>query len=297
MPPSGSSARPNCAVSAVLAELIPLLACPHCGGALAAAATQLRCGRGHAFDVARQGYVSLLAAGSDAGGGDTAAMVAAREAFLGSGAFAPLAAALAEQAARALAGRDGGAVIDAGAGTGYYLGRVLDRLPACVGLALDLSRPALRRAARAHPRMGAVACDLAARLPVQPRAAALALSVFAPRNAGELHRVLRPEGALLVATPTDQHLAELTSALGLLAVDPHKQARLAERLGAGFALVEQAPCSFALALDRRAAAALAGMGPSAFHADRVRDLEARLEVLPEPLPVTASLLVARYRPL
>jgi 23S rRNA (guanine745-N1)-methyltransferase len=279
----------------VLAQVIPLLACPHCQGGLAAepgvAPRALRCGRGHTFDIARHGYVSLLAAGSDGAGGDTAQMVAARAAFLASGAFAPLADALAAQAAAALAAPN--AILDAGAGTGYYLARVLDRLPGCVGLALDLSRPALRRAARAHAHIGAVACDLAARLPVQPEVAALALNLFAPRNAAELHRVLRPGGALLVATPTERHLHELVSALGLLAVDPHKQTRLADRLGARFTLEDEVACTFALALDRASVTAVAAMGPSAFHADR--DRSARIAALPEPVAVTASLRLARYR--
>src|SRR5688572_30940209 len=41
-----------------------------------------------------------------------------------------------------------GCILDLGAGTGWYLARVLDRLPGRIGLALDLSKHALRRAAR-----------------------------------------------------------------------------------------------------------------------------------------------------
>src|SRR4029453_9431256 len=92
----------------VLAKVIPFLSCPHCQGALASAPGQLRCGRGHAFDIARQGYVSLLGRGTAAGGGDTAAMVAARTEFLATEAFSPLARALAERAQQTL-GPPGGA--------------------------------------------------------------------------------------------------------------------------------------------------------------------------------------------
>ena len=63
-----------------------------------------------------------------------------------------------------------GCVLDLGAGTGWYLARVLDRLPGRSGLALDLSRHALRRAARAHARIGAVAADAWGPLPVRDAA-------------------------------------------------------------------------------------------------------------------------------
>ena len=43
-----------------LLDAVPYLACPRCGDDLAGAGP-LRCGRGHSYDVARQGYVSLLA--------------------------------------------------------------------------------------------------------------------------------------------------------------------------------------------------------------------------------------------
>ena len=81
------------------------------------------------------------------------------------------------------------ASLDLGAGTGRQLARVLDALPRRHGIALDVSRPALQRAARAHPRIGAVGCDIWGALPVRSAAAALVLNVFAPRNGDEIARV------------------------------------------------------------------------------------------------------------
>ena len=43
---------------------------------------------------------------------------------------------------------------------------VLAALPDAVGLALDVSKPALRRAARAHPRAAAALADTWQRLPL-----------------------------------------------------------------------------------------------------------------------------------
>ncbi|MEU8392947.1 putative RNA methyltransferase, partial [Micromonospora sp. NPDC048843] len=143
-------------------RILDRLRCPVCGEPLAEAAagttSALRCPRRHSFDIARQGYVNLLA-GRAPHVGDSAEMVAARADFLAAGHYDSISAALSD-AAREAVGRlratptpDLGAyplVVDAGAGTGRYLGAVLAALPDAVGLALDVSKPALRRAARAH---------------------------------------------------------------------------------------------------------------------------------------------------
>ena len=228
----------------MLDDVLPYLACPYCGAGLTRTGSALHCARGHAFNVARQGYASLLPKKAHGEGGDTAAMVQARADFLAAGHFADLAAEVADTAAEALAaaaadGAGAGCVVESGAGTGYYLARVLDALPGRVGIALDRSRYALRRAARAHERIGAVACDVWRRLPVTATAAVLALNVFAPRNGAELRRILNPAGRLVVVTPDDDHLRELAGALGLLSVDERKQERLAEKLGPYFDLTSQ----------------------------------------------------------
>ncbi|WP_407655961.1 putative RNA methyltransferase [Capillimicrobium parvum] len=270
-----------------------MLRCPHCGGALSRAGAVVRCERGHAFDVARQGYLSLLAGAAPAAPGDTAPMVAARAVFLAGGAFDPLRDAVAETVARVADRAGDGLVVDIGAGTGWYLAGALDRLPGRLGLALDISKPALRRAARAHPRIAAVGADAWRALPLGDGCAAAVLGVFAPRNAAEAARVLVPGGALVVSTPTPRHLRELVEPLGLLGVDAHKQQRLAAQLEGPLTLDHREEHEWAMTLDRDAVAALAGMGPSAFHADR-DDRARRIAGLAEPAEVTASVAVSVY---
>jgi 23S rRNA (guanine745-N1)-methyltransferase len=280
----------------VLDEVIRYLACARCGAALARAGGSLRCGAGHAFDIARQGYVSLLPAGATAAGGaaggDTAAMVQARFDFLAAGHFASLAAELGQAASLA----DGpGCVADVGAGTGYYLAAVLDRLPERAGLALDVSKFSLRRAARAHQRIGAVRCDVWRGLPVADGAAALALNVFAPRHGAELRRILGPAGRLLVVTPLPDHLGELVAPLGLLTVDQRKQQRLTGKLSPYFELDSRREHRAMLSLDRPAVGALVAMGPSSWHADAAA-LAERVARLPDPAPVTLAVALSSYRP-
>lgn len=274
----------------MLADVLPHLVCPHCGRDLAQDVGALRCPAGHAFDVARQGYVNLLR-GAPPATGDTPAMVAARAAFLGAGHYAPIARVL-----TALARPGPGCVVDAGAGVGHYLAAVLDALPDRVGLALDSARHALRRAARAHPRIGAAACDIWQPLPVRTGSAGLVLNVFAPRNPPELRRVLHDDGVLVVVAPTGRHLAELVSTLDILTVEEGKQERVDAKLAPHFTPVEQRGCEFRMDLRHGDVAALVGMGPSAFHTPAAA-LAERLAALPDPVAVTGSVTATAYRPL
>ncbi|MEN3612544.1 putative RNA methyltransferase [Plantactinospora sp. ZYX-F-223] len=282
-------------------EVLRRLRCPVCARPLAAvppaAVVALRCPAGHSFDLARQGYVNLTA-GRATHSGDSPAMVAAREEFLGAGHYDLISTALADLA-RAVAGPAlqtyPELVVDAGAGTGRHLGAVLDALPAAVGLALDVSKPALRRAARAHPRAGAALCDTWRGLPLADGAAGLLLNVFAPRNGPEFRRVLRSDGALLVVTPTAEHLGELVDRLGLLRVDPAKEARVAGSLAEHFAPGPTAVHRATLRLDRTGVRTLIGMGPSAWHAEPDR-LDPRIDDLPEPVQVTVAVQVTAHHP-
>ncbi|WP_329564223.1 putative RNA methyltransferase [Kitasatospora sp. NBC_01266] len=279
----------------MLRDIERYLTCPHCALGLAFDATgrALRCPGGHAFDLAKQGYVSLLPGDAHTGTGDTAEMVAARADFLAAGHYQPIAAALAEAAGDAAAGVDG-LVVDLGAGTGYYLAQVLDALPGSVGAALDISKFALRRAARAHPRAGAVVCDAWRPLPLADGCAELLLNVFAPRNGAEIRRVLRPGGSLLLVSPTSRHLRELVDTLGLLSVDEEKERRIDEKLSPWLSPVAAREVEFELRLSHRDAAAVVGMGPNAWHTDPGRIARA-LAALPEPVAVTGSVRVAVYR--
>jgi 23S rRNA (guanine745-N1)-methyltransferase len=202
-------------------------------------------------------------------------MVAAREAFLAAGHLDPVSAALADHAGT----NAEGVVADVGAGTGHHLAHVLDRHRARTGIALDSSAPALRRAARAHPRMAAIACDAWSQLPLKDGSAAVVLSVFAPRGAPEIRRVLARDGVVVAVTPTERHLHELREPLGMLEVQPGKAARLADDLG--LAERERGTIERTLTLTAHEAELAARMGPAGFH-------ERETQELPETLLATLS---------
>lgn len=265
-----------------LDDVLPLLRCPHCEAALSREGEAVRCEAGHSFDVARQGYLSLLGREGTPHTGDTAEMVAARERFLGGGHFDPLAAELAE----AVEGAAPACLLDLGAGPGWYLSGVLDRLPDTRGLALDVSKPALRRAARAHPRIAAVATDAWSPLPLRDAVVGAVLSVFAPRNGPEFARVLQKGGVAAIVTPAPGHLHELVAALGLIGMREREPDQLAPELD----VVGTRHLDWRLTLDRAAARDAAAMGPSAFHIDPA-ELDERVAALPQTVEGTAAVTI------
>jgi 23S rRNA (guanine745-N1)-methyltransferase len=267
--------------------VLPLLACPHCANALRRDGGVVGCAAGHRFDLARQGYLSLLGAAARTDTGDSAEMVAARVAFLGAGHYQPIAAAIADRV-RA------GPVLEIGAGTGYYLDAVLNRLPDtgpdAVGLALDASRYAARRSAAAHPRIGSIVADAWSRLPIGDGRIGSVLSVFAPRVPAEIARVLAPGGRVVVVTPEPDHLAEISAALGLLTIDAGKPDRLSASFDDWLRPVERAEVRQAMQLSPADVAAVAGMGPSARHVTLDR-LTAALAGLADVTTVTLAVTV------
>jgi 23S rRNA (guanine745-N1)-methyltransferase len=274
------------------AEFLSYLRCPVCDEALATAGDAVRCRAGHSFDTARQGYLNLMV-GAAPTDGDTTEMVAARADLLAAGHFSFLTDALTREADEVLHPYSPGLVLDVGAGTGHHLAAVLNRHPALHGLALDVAKPAARRAARAHPRAAAVVCDVWRRLPVADGCADLVLDVFAPRNGAEFARVLRPGGALVVVTPRADHLGELVGALGLLEVDPEKERRVSVALEPWLRSIQEREYATRLSLSPDDALRLVSMGPSARHI-AAPELARRIAALPRPLLVTAAVRVARY---
>jgi 23S rRNA (guanine745-N1)-methyltransferase len=270
------------------------LRCPVCAGRVLAGGGQVRCDLGHSFNIARQGYVSLTSGRGGPGTGDSAAMVMARERFLGAGHYRPLADAIAGLAAKLDRGGPG-LVLDLAGGTGYYLARVLDALPERHGAGVDLSAAALRRAARAHPRAAALGADAWQRLPLADGSAALVLSVFGPRNAAEIRRVIAPGGALIIAVPGPDHQRELRGPLGLIGIDERKTARLADAFG-GYAGAAVTAVRYQLRLGHADLTNLVAMGPSARHiaADA---LAARVAALPDQVAVTVDVEVRSYQEL
>lgn len=267
-------------------DLVSVLRCPVCGDPLDLTARTARCPGGHTYDLAKQGYLNLLPSASTGIEGDSAVMIEARTAFLADGFYEPIRDALIANTTA------DGLIVEVGAGTGYYLAGVVGAQPGRLGLALDVSKYAARRAAKVDPRIGSVICDAWRELPLLDDTAQVILNVFAPRNAQEMARILAPGGTLLVVTPNQRHLTELVDVLGMLRVDEEKERRLADSL-AGFARVGAELVEMQLRLDHPAVERLVAMTPSARHL-AAGELAERIAVLADPLEVTLSVTVSTW---
>jgi len=182
------------------------LRCPICGSTLHQEDHAFRCAQRHSFDVARQGYVNLLAVQQKHSlhPGDTREQVLARRRFLDGGYYAPIAQALCELAAGCT-----GPILDIGCGEGYYSARLAEVLKAEL-VGLDISKEAVRYAAGRH-KNALWLCATASRLPVADRSAGLVTSLFALTMPEEFHRVLRPDGAFIQVLAREDHLLGLKS--------------------------------------------------------------------------------------
>jgi 23S rRNA (guanine745-N1)-methyltransferase len=278
----------------LLAQAVDFLICPHCEGDLRQNGASLICSGGHTSNIARQGYVSLLSKHARTHTADTAPMVDARARFLGAGLYEPIATAIAEAAADPLTDEVEGIVVDLGSGPGYYLERLLETLPQRIGIAVDNSKFAARRAARCHPRAAAVVADIWDEVPLRSGSAALVLNVFAPRNGEEIARILAPGGRLVVVTPGPDHLAELIEPLSMISVDSSKDERLRQTLGSLADELESSSVDWRIDLSRAEAADLVSMGPNAGRLDPV-SLDSALDSLGYPMSVTASVTVSIAR--
>jgi SAM-dependent methyltransferase len=250
-----------------LQTLSEWLRCPICFQDLAAReALVLACINGHAFDVNKRGYVSLIA-GSRKLQADSPAMLDARDRFLRSGWYSGLRKTLADAVREMQPSR----IVDIGCGTGYYLDGVLGGIGATAALGMDLSSAAVARTVRGvgerHPStsVDGLVADVWSPLPIRDAITDVIINVFAPRNPAEFHRLLRVDGMLAIVVPQDTHLAELRSAGIMLDVQPDKAALLVDSLNGYFALEERHPVATTMTLSDGDVAALVGMGPSAHH--------------------------------
>jgi len=209
-----------------------MLLCPvrDCHMPLEREGRRVFCQRGHSFDVARSGYINLLQPQDRRSRqpGDTAAAIAGRRRLHDHGVTAPLLRAIADT----IAASPDDVVLDAGCGEGFYLG-TLARETGFEAHGVDISIPAVDRAARRHPGCEWIVANADRFLPYADRSFSIVLSITARMNVAEFRRVLREDGRLLVALPAPEDLVELRG------VGRDRVTRTVETFADGFGLEGQ----------------------------------------------------------
>lgn len=240
--------------------------------------------------MARSGYVSLLQPQDrrSLDAGDSRETAAARRELLDSGFGNALRAALLELAAE-LGLPQPGFAADLGCGDGHFLAALAART-GLHGIGLDLSPHAVERCAKRHPALTWVVANADRRLPLCDASLALALSIDGRRPRDELARVLAPNGALLVAVPAADDLAELRGAVLGEVHDASRVERVVSELSPSFVLAAQRAARARVRLDRRRLECLAA---ATYRCARAREREALARI--DALEVTTSHDVLAFR--
>lgn len=192
--------------------------CPVCGGALEIKENSYICPSRHCFDIAAKGYVNFLLSNQMNAKlpGDNKLMVNARADFLSKGYYSHLAETVSEKAAELF---DGGTILDAGCGEGYYTEKIYEKIKArhddLFMLGIDISKFACAHAARRfkNDRRCEIAAASVFHIPMHDESADLLVTMFAPFCREEYLRVLKTGGALIMAIPAEEHLMSLKSAV------------------------------------------------------------------------------------
>lgn len=183
-----------------------MLICPVCGEKLMLSDKTMRCGSGHSFDVAKEGYVNLLRSSKNGDLiGDDKVSARMRRDFLNKGYYAPLM----EELCRIFGDKKGN-VLDICCGEGYYTS-ALGNNPNLNVFGFDIAREMVRLAAKRGK--GTYFVANMANIPVAEGTMDNCTHLFAPFNEAAFAKVLKDGGRLYTVIPGRFHLWGLKQAV------------------------------------------------------------------------------------
>ncbi len=192
-----------------------ILTCPVCGKQLKLMEKSYICEKNHCFDIAKSGYVNLLLSKHTGKTvhGDNKLMLQARRDFLERDYYAPLKDALCDAVKRNF---NGGVILDAGCGEGYYTAAICDELQTA-GVSteiygIDVSKIAVEMAAKRKKEI-VFATASVFHIPVENKSCNIIVTLFAPYCGEEFKRILSENGVMIMAIPFEEHLWELKQAV------------------------------------------------------------------------------------
>jgi len=270
-----------------------ILICPVCAEPLQLEDQTYRCSNAHSFDLAKEGYINLLLSHQrkSKNPGDDKAMIQARRRFFDSGAFEPLAKLVADTFPKRAV-----TAIDCGCGEGSFLGALIKKAitslrSGSVGdlrgrhspsppvtseqigraslseradqfFGVDISKEAIRCAAKRYKDATWIVANGMRELPFADESLDVILSVLAPRNIKEFARILKPSGQLILGVPGPNHLIELRTLLHANASDFEEKADEASaKCAPQFAETTRKPLSYEITLETKQITDLIQMTP------------------------------------
>lgn len=194
------------------------LLCPVCQQELHSQEKQLSCDNNHSFDRARQGYFNLLLAHKkrSKNPGDSNEMVIARQRFLASGFYYPIADAVNQYLGQQVAKQPELALADVGCGEGYYTALMAEYLNNFAKqydfYGVDISKEAIIQACKRSKDIHWLVAS-GNDMPVAKHSLDVVTCLFTRLMPEEFQRVLQQDGLLITVTTGKDHLIELRETL------------------------------------------------------------------------------------
>lgn len=183
-----------------------ILRCPKCLKELVQNDSRYVCINNHSFDIAKEGYASLLL-NNRKHTGDDKKMAKARKDFFSHDYYHVLKDAILD----IIKDLEVKVIVDAGCGEGYYTNYLKSHLDADI-YGFDMSKYALMYASKRNHDVHYFTASLFD-MPLCDHSTDLILSIFAPIAHDEFKRVLRDDGYFIKVSPLPRHLWELKMAL------------------------------------------------------------------------------------
>lgn len=184
-----------------------MIICPVCSQEIEKKEKSYCCDNGHSFDIAKEGYVNLLAGKHKSGSliGDNKEMAKSRRNFLEKGYYDFLAQKIADIIVSQK--KDNPNVLDISCGEGYYTD-LISRLSCTNVTGFDISKEMVKLAAKKyHNNFFFVANN--ASIPIESESIDIGYQICAPFNEKEFSRILKKDGIIISVVPAKKHLWSL----------------------------------------------------------------------------------------
>ncbi len=193
-----------------------ILKCPVCKSDLYKNGNSYVCKNKHSFDVSKEGYANLLMndAKHSKDPGDNKLMAQARRDFLQKDFYLPLANKISDLINEFE--QSDVAILDAGAGVGYYLNKITNqRIENGFSdefYAVDISKHAVKICSKSNKEANCFVASVFD-LPFESNSFDVIYCVFSPYAMDEYKRVLKDNGILITVSPAENHLIEIRELL------------------------------------------------------------------------------------
>ena len=209
----------NCLRKQKFIDNISLFKCPICGKDMKVnEAKSLTCSDNHSFDLAKKGYVNLLASSRKDEYNNE--MLEARKQVCDRGFFDPLLEKINNLILETASDFQSKSIkiLDVGCGEGTHLAKTLINLEksgkfipeSITGIGIDISKEGIQIASKSYHHIVWCVADLA-RIPIKDNQIDIILNILSPSNYNEFRRVLVNKGLLLKIVPGTNYLKELRS--------------------------------------------------------------------------------------